>query len=269
MFAARNGNPAAIKLLVAAGADVNAKESIRATTALMWAADEGHAAAVKALVELGADVSAKSGPAGLPRNYMAAAVNVERGRGGGQATPRREAAAGRTLDEQAEFERANGLPTSARAPGSGWRANLAGARTGRPRARPGGRGAAAAAAAAADDARPGRHHRRPGRRRERRPDAAGVRGPRRRHRVGEGAARRRRRREPDDRVRLDAVARGHQQPQLQARRRVCSSAARTRTSPTRAAGRRCTWRRTTATSKAATTRCRSRTWTTWSTSRSC
>ena len=27
MFAARNGNPAAIKLLVAAGADVNAKEA--------------------------------------------------------------------------------------------------------------------------------------------------------------------------------------------------------------------------------------------------
>ena len=39
------------------GADVNAKERIRATTALMWAAQEGHAAAVKALVELGADVS--------------------------------------------------------------------------------------------------------------------------------------------------------------------------------------------------------------------
>ena len=32
MLAARNGNPAAIKMLVAAGADVNAKESLRATT---------------------------------------------------------------------------------------------------------------------------------------------------------------------------------------------------------------------------------------------
>jgi uncharacterized protein len=110
MFAARNGNPAAIKLLVAAGADVNAKENIRSTTALMWAAEEGHPAAVKALVEVGADVSAKSGPAGLPRNYMAQAVNVNAVEAA--ARRRREArAAGRTLEEQAEFERSNGLPT--------------------------------------------------------------------------------------------------------------------------------------------------------------
>ena len=103
MFAARNGNPAAIKLLVAAGADVNAKEALRSTTALMWAAEEGHAAAVKALVELGADVSARSGPAGLPRNYMAQAVNVNQVQAA--AKRRREArAAGRTLEQQAEFE---------------------------------------------------------------------------------------------------------------------------------------------------------------------
>ena len=62
---------------------------MRGTSALMWAAEQGHAAAVKALVELGADVSAKSGPAGLPRNYMAQKVTVERGRSGGEATPRR------------------------------------------------------------------------------------------------------------------------------------------------------------------------------------
>ena len=40
MFAARNGNPQAIKLLVEAGADVNAKETLRGTTALMWAAEQ-------------------------------------------------------------------------------------------------------------------------------------------------------------------------------------------------------------------------------------
>jgi ankyrin repeat protein len=107
MFAARNGNPAAIKLLVAAGADVNAKEAIRATTALMWAAEEGHAAAARTLVELGADVSAKSGPAGLPRNYMAQAVNVDQVEAA--AKRRREAkAAGRTYEEQLAFEAANG-----------------------------------------------------------------------------------------------------------------------------------------------------------------
>jgi uncharacterized protein len=108
MFAARNGNPAAIKLLVAAGADVNAKEGIRATTALMWAAEEGHAPAAKALIELGADVSAKSGPAGLPRNYMSSAVNVDQVEAA--AKRRREAkAAGRTYEEQLAFEQANGV----------------------------------------------------------------------------------------------------------------------------------------------------------------
>ena len=107
MFAARNGNPAAIKLLVAAGVDVNAKEGIRATTALMWAAEEGHAQAAKALIELGADVSAKSGPAGLPRNYMSSAVNVDQVEAA--AKRRREAkAAGRTYEEQLAFEQANG-----------------------------------------------------------------------------------------------------------------------------------------------------------------
>jgi ankyrin repeat protein len=146
MFAARNGNPAAIKLLVAAGADVNAKEAIRSTTALMWAAEEGHPAAVKALVELGADVSAKSGAAGLPRNYMAQAVNVNQVQAA--AKRRREArAAGRTLDQQAEYERANGLATPT-GTGSGG-GNLAVAA--QPEGQAGGRAAAAAAAAAQAD----------------------------------------------------------------------------------------------------------------------
>jgi uncharacterized protein len=107
MFAARNGNPDAIKRLAAAGADVHAKEHMRSTTALMWAAEQGHAAAVKTLVELGADVSAKSGPAGLPRNYMAPAVNVS---AVDTNNKRRAAAAkaGRTYEEELAFEQANG-----------------------------------------------------------------------------------------------------------------------------------------------------------------
>ena len=76
MLAARNGNVDAIKTLLAAGADMNAKENLRSTTALMWAVEQKHPAAVKALLEGGADFGARSGPAGLPRNYMAMRVNT-------------------------------------------------------------------------------------------------------------------------------------------------------------------------------------------------
>jgi ankyrin len=113
MNAARNGRPEAIKLLLAAGADVNATEPRRGTTALMWAAAQKNAAAVKALLEGGADFRARSGPAGLPRNYMAMrviAVNVEAARKRRLAA----AAAGRTYQEQLEFERASGINTGGR-----------------------------------------------------------------------------------------------------------------------------------------------------------
>jgi len=146
MFAARNGNPSAVKLLVAAGADVNAKEAIRSTTALMWAAEEGHPAAVKALVELGADVSAKSGPAGLPRNYIAQAVNVDQVKAA--AKRRRDArVAGRTLDQQAEYERANGLATPTGTGSAGGNLTVAG----QPAAAQGAAARRAAAAAEAAD----------------------------------------------------------------------------------------------------------------------
>jgi ankyrin repeat protein len=113
MFAARNGNPDAIKVLAAAGADINAREAIRGTTALMWAANEGHPEAVKALVELGAEVGAKSGPAGLPRNYMAQRVNVNAVEAAAQR--RRDAlAAGRTYEEQLNWEIDNGLKIGGR-----------------------------------------------------------------------------------------------------------------------------------------------------------
>ena len=111
MLAARNGNPQAIKLLVAAGADLNAKERVRGTTALMWAAEQRHPAAVKMLLELGADHRTKSGAAGLPRNYMAPRVNTA----AVKDAQRRYAAAiaaGRTYEQQLEYEVAQGMKVS-------------------------------------------------------------------------------------------------------------------------------------------------------------
>jgi ankyrin repeat protein len=142
MLAARNGQPEAIRILVAAGADVNARETLRGTTALMWAAEQKHPVAVKALLDAGADPALKSGPAGLPRNYMAPRVNVN----SVQAAQRRRAAAaasGRTYEEQLEFEGVNGRFG---APG-GQAAGQAGAGRGQAGAR-GGRGTAAATPAA-------------------------------------------------------------------------------------------------------------------------
>ena len=106
MFAARNGRVDVIRRLVAAGADVNAREALRGTTALMWAAEQRHPEAVKALLAARADPGIASGPAGLPRNYMAPAVNV---RAVEEARQRRAraAATGRTYDEQVAFERRN------------------------------------------------------------------------------------------------------------------------------------------------------------------
>ena len=107
MFAARNGNPDVIKLLVEAGANVNAREPLRGTTALMWAVEQRHPEAVAALLKAGADPAAKSGGAGLPRNYIAPRVNT---RAVEEAQKRRERAkaAGRTYEEQLEFEYQNG-----------------------------------------------------------------------------------------------------------------------------------------------------------------
>ena len=67
MTAARTGKADAVKVLLARGANVNAKERWQGETALMWAAAENHAAAVKALVEAGADIERPFESAGLPR----------------------------------------------------------------------------------------------------------------------------------------------------------------------------------------------------------
>ena len=111
MLAARNGNPMAIRMLVAAGADVNAKEHVRGTDALMWAAEQRHPDAVKMLLEVGADYSARSGPAGLPRNYMAPRVNTAAVRDAARRHAA-AAAAGRTYNEQLEYEVAQGSTVS-------------------------------------------------------------------------------------------------------------------------------------------------------------
>ena len=101
MFAARNGNPDVIRLLVA-GVNVNAREPVRGTTALMWAVEQRHPEAA-ALLNAGADPAARSAGAGLPRNYIAPRVNT---RAVEEAQRRRERAkaAGRTYEEQLEFE---------------------------------------------------------------------------------------------------------------------------------------------------------------------
>ena len=114
MLAARNGRVDAIRRLIAAAAEVNVREALRGTTALMWAAEQRHPDAVKALLAAGADPGIASGPAGLPRNYMAPPVNVDAVQ---QARARRAraAAAGRTYDEQVAFERRN-PPSSGRPP---------------------------------------------------------------------------------------------------------------------------------------------------------
>ena len=107
MFAARNGNPDVIRLLVEAGANVNAREPLRGTTALMWAVEQRHPEAVAALLKAGADPAAKSAGAGLPRNYIAPRVNT---RAVEEAQKRRERAkaAGRTYEQQLEFEYQSG-----------------------------------------------------------------------------------------------------------------------------------------------------------------
>jgi ankyrin repeat protein len=144
MFAARNGNPDAIKVLIAAGAEINAREPVRGTTALMWAAEQRHPEAVKALLAAGADHSIRSGGAGVSRNYLAPRVNT---RNVEEAQRRREraVAAGRTYQEQLEFENANGGVNRGASPGGPVQPTQGGA----PAGGAPGQGAAAAAPAGA------------------------------------------------------------------------------------------------------------------------
>jgi ankyrin repeat protein len=60
MTAARTGSVPAIKALHAGGANINASESWRGQTALMWAVSENHPDAVRVLIEGGAAVNART-----------------------------------------------------------------------------------------------------------------------------------------------------------------------------------------------------------------
>ena len=194
MFAARNGRVDLVKRLVAAGVDVNAREMLRGTTALMWAAEQHHPDAVKALLEAGADPGDRLGP-GRPAAELHGAAHAtcarSRSRGSGARAPRRRAAPTRSSSHSsARSSRRPGARAGSRRrafPGSRRprtttliQAGLVGS---------GGGGLTALVFAAREG----------------------------RHRIREGAARRRRQDQPDHRVRVDAAADGHQQPQLRAR----------------------------------------------------
>jgi ankyrin repeat protein len=60
MTAARTGTVDAVKVLLARGANVDAREPSKGQTALMWAAAENNAAVIKVLTEAGADIRAQS-----------------------------------------------------------------------------------------------------------------------------------------------------------------------------------------------------------------
>jgi len=69
MTAARTGNPDVVRILLAhTGSDVNAKEGSYGETALMWAASENHPAAAKLLIEHGAEVNARSNKLTWPKD---------------------------------------------------------------------------------------------------------------------------------------------------------------------------------------------------------
>jgi ankyrin repeat protein len=60
MIAARVGSVAVVNALLAAGANVNAVETSRGQTALMWAVAQRHSDVVRVLIDRGADVHARS-----------------------------------------------------------------------------------------------------------------------------------------------------------------------------------------------------------------
>ena len=60
MTAARTGKVDAVKSLLAHGANANAKEGTRGQTPLMWAAAEGNADVIRVLVAAGSDIQTRS-----------------------------------------------------------------------------------------------------------------------------------------------------------------------------------------------------------------
>jgi uncharacterized protein len=82
MVVARTSNVDAARLLLSHGANVNAVEKWREQTALMWAAAEGQPAMVKVLVDAGADVNARSMVNNWERQVTAEARAIARPSGG-------------------------------------------------------------------------------------------------------------------------------------------------------------------------------------------
>ena len=66
MHAARAGKADAVRMLLLAGARVNARENWNGQTALHWAAAEGHGEVVAALIEGGADIRQRSNAGSSP-----------------------------------------------------------------------------------------------------------------------------------------------------------------------------------------------------------
>jgi ankyrin repeat protein len=80
MTCARTGSVEGLRALAERGADVNARETHRGQTALMWAAGGRHPGAVKVLIEHGADVHATSAGGFTPLMFAAREGDIESGR---------------------------------------------------------------------------------------------------------------------------------------------------------------------------------------------
>lgn len=80
MTAARTGNVEIVQALLAHGADVNAKESARGQTALMWAMAERHPELARVLIERKAEVNARSTSGFTPLLFAARQGDVESAR---------------------------------------------------------------------------------------------------------------------------------------------------------------------------------------------
>lgn len=71
MTAARAGSVTVVRALAQRGANLEAKESFRGQTALMWALSENHLDTATALIEAGADVSARATSGFTPLMFVA------------------------------------------------------------------------------------------------------------------------------------------------------------------------------------------------------
>src|SRR5579872_3544904 len=78
MTAARTGNAEVVRMLLARGADANARESSLGETALMWAAAENHPEAARALIEHGADPNTRSDKLVYPKDRFGLERSEER-----------------------------------------------------------------------------------------------------------------------------------------------------------------------------------------------